>query len=360
MDKKIDSKDYNIRKAYENKNKFKLLTLIISILCILLLGIYFMTVGVAQTNITNIINAIGLAITGNLEQGSDSAQNKIIILMRLPRVIMAIVSGIGLSISGVAMQSITKNPLVSPFTVGVSSAAALGASISIVFGIGFFPGTDFGIVMNAFLTSILCAFLVYIISKRVGMNPTSIVLTGIALNYLFNALTSSIQFFAQEHKLAAAVQWSFGTFNAITWNEVIVVILFTTICSLIIYKFSNYLNVMSSGEDELVKSLGINPDYVRIIIGASSVLMTASIISFCGVIGFVGLIGPHIARILVGNNHKFLIPYSGVIGALLLMVSDTLGRIIISPVIIPVGIVVSFLGVPIFINLIIKNRRESC
>ena len=133
---------------------------------------------------------------------------------------------------------------------------------------------------------------------------------------------------------------------------------FVIACTLVISRFSLMLNVVASGEDELVKSLGINPNTLRIVMGVCSVLMTAAIISFTGVIGFVGLVGPHIGRMLMGNDHRYLIPFSGIIGALLMIVADTVGRVLLSPVSIPVGIVVSFIGVPLFIHLIL-NKKEA-
>ena len=182
-------------------------------------------------------------------------------------------------------------------------------------------------------------------------------LTGIALNYVFSALTSTIEFFAAEYKLASVVNWTFGTFNGATWDDTLIVAIFVIVCSLVISRFSLMLNVVSSGEDELVKSLGIDPNTLRIVLGAASVLMTAAIISFTGVIGFVGLVAPHISRMIMGNDHRYLIPFSGVVGALLMIVADTIGRLLLAPVSLPVGIVVSFVGVPLFIHLIL-NKKE--
>ena len=148
-------------------------------------------------------------------------------------------------------------------------------------------------------------------------------------------------------------------FNGTVWRDVLFSGVFVIICSVIIMVSYLKLNVMASGDDELVTSLGINPKRIRAVMCVASVFMTASVISFTGVIGFVGLVAPHISRMLVGNDHKFLIPFSAVIGGMLLMISDAVGKTILSPVSIPVGIVVSFLGVPLFINLILRRRRRN-
>ena len=364
----------NIRSKYEKINRNKYIVLLASVAVMVVMGLYFVTLGVADTNFSQVVKAVISWISGELASGksSDAASYKIIVLMRLPRIVMAVVAGIGLAVSGTAMQAVTRNPLVSgftpkaeadeiplvsPFTMGISSASAFGASMCIVFGTGLFFKSEIGIIACAFAASAICMAVVYSIAKKAGMGPETIVLTGIALNYFFSALTSTIEFFAQEHKLAAVVQWTFGTFNGTVWSDVIFSGIFVLIFSAIIMVNYLKLNAMSSGDDELVKTLGLKPEKIRAIMCIASVFMTSAVISFTGVIGFVGLVAPHIARMLVGNDHKFLLPFSAVTGALLLMVSDAVGKTILSPVSIPVGIVVSFLGVPLFINLILRERR---
>lgn len=319
----------------------------------LVLSLLFTTVGESQVKITDVLRSIHHGIAGTLTD----TQEKVIVLLRLPRIVLAIFAGVGLSIAGVVMQSITRNPMASPFTGGISNAAAFGASISIVFGIGFFPGTEIGTVINAFLLSLGCAVLVYMVAAKVGMTPETIVLVGIALSYLFSAATSTIEFFANEHQLAAVVQWAFGSLNGAEWPEVLVVGGFSCLSFCVIYCFAPALNTMISGDDQVARSLGVKVTMVRCVTGLFSVLATAAVISFTGVIGFVGLAGPHMARMLIGSDHRYLLPFSAVCGALLMLIADTLGRVILAPVMIPVGIVISFLGVPIFLNLIITRRK---
>ena len=356
-----NTESYDIRKEYESNNRKKIIILIVSIVVMLICGLYFVTLGVADTSFSQVVSAIGAWFNGSIKAGigDDMKAYKIIVLMRLPRIAIAIVAGMGLSVSGVAMQAVTRNPLVSSFTMGISSAAAFGASMCIVFASGAFFKSELGIILCAFAAAILCMAVVYAIANKVGMGAETIVLTGIALNYFFSALTSTIEFFAQEHKLAAVVQWTFGTFNGTVWTDVAFSGAIVLICSIVIMVNYLRLNAMASGDDELVKTLGLNPKRIRTLMFAMSVFMTAAVISFTGVIGFVGLVAPHIARMLVGNDHKFLIPFSAVTGSMLLMASDAIGKTILSPVSIPVGIVVSFLGVPLFVSLILKSKRGN-
>jgi len=344
----------NIRAEYDKKMKAKLLFIPISIVATFILIAIFTGVGSVDVTPMEIINAIRGGANHNLQ----NVEQKVIVYLRLPRVILSVFSGMGLSICGSVMQGITKNPMASPFTIGISSAAACGASVAMVFGISLFSSSNIGIISNAFIFALFCASFVYSISTRLGMKPEAIILSGIAINYLFSALTSTIQFYADDHQLSSAVQWTFGSMNGAKWSHVSLVggILAISLCVFMRYAWT--LNAMVSGGDEMAKSLGINPAKSRAVIGVFSVFLTAVIVSFSGVIGFIGLVSPHIARLIVGGDHRFLIPYSAIFGGILLLISDTLGRTILSPVNIPVGIVVSYLGVPLFIHLIIQNRKE--
>lgn len=289
--------------------------------------------------------------------GNLSAEEKIILYMRMPMVLMAVIAGMGLSISGAVMQSVTHNDLVSPFTLGISAAAAFGASVCIISGNSFLH-TTIGMIAGAFISAGICILLVYTISIKIGESASAVVLIGIAMNYLFSAMSAVIQFFAQEYKLGEIVQWTFGTLAKATWTTVTIsLVLFAIIFAIFIHK-SLSLDAMALNDDDLVLSLGIDPKYIRRIVGFFAVLLTAAIISFTGVIGFVGLIAPHIARSVVGIEHRVFLPMTALVGALLLLFSDFIGRTLLYPVSVPVGIVVSFVGVPIFIHLVMAMKRR--
>lgn len=348
----------DLKQEYKNENKKKIL-LIVTVVFIMLVSAYvFTTLGMKNISNMQTLVAISKAFSGTLDNGADAASNKVIMLLRLPRIALAMLAGIGLAVSGAIMQSLTRNYLVSPFTLGISSAAAFGASMSIVFGVGVFFQSEVGMISCAFIASCICGCIVYGISRYIGLNPSSIVLVGISLNYLFSAMTATIEFFAKEHKLEAVVQWTFGSFNRATWDSVLITFIVITLGLSILIIYSLKLNVMATNSDEMAKSLGININKARIVCGMTAILLTATIISFTGVIGFVGLIAPHIARLIIGDNHLYYLPFASVLGGILLLFSDMIGKFILYPVNIPVGIVISFLGVPLFIHLILMKRRS--
>lgn len=202
-----------------------------------------------------------------------SPQEKIILYMRMPTVLMTILAGISLSISGGVMQSITHNDLVSPFTLGISAAAAFGASLCIVFGGSVLHSTG-GLILGAFTASCLCISLVYGLSFKTGSAASTLVLIGIAMNYLFSAGSAAIQFLAKEYKLGEIIQWTFGTFNKADWYSVASTSIICLISIIIYYILSLPLDAMAANDDETVISLGINPAGIRLSAGLVSVLLT--------------------------------------------------------------------------------------
>ena len=339
--------------VYEKRQQSKVILLLGLGLFLILSGLFFMT---AFSDLS--MKDIPVILMKYFQNMKMTAQEKIIFYMRMPAICMAVAAGMALSVSGGVMQSITHNDLVSPFTLGISSAAAFGASVCIVFGNTMMHSTV-GLIFGAFIASCICISLVYGLSTLTGGAASALVLTGIAMNYFFSALSASIQFFAQEYKLGEIIQWTFGTLNKATWSTVGITFSVLLIATLIYFFFALRLDAMAINDDETVKSLGINAERVRWIVGLVSVFLTATVISFTGVIGFIGLIAPHIARLIIGNEHKTFLPAAGLIGACLLIYSDVIGKYILYPVSIPVGIVISFVGVPIFIHLIIKMRERG-
>ncbi len=287
----------------------------------------------------------------------------IVWLLRMPRVIMALLAGAGLAFCGTIMQGITRNPLVSSYTVGISNAAAFGVGLMVLFSDKFNLPDGLKVstvhMIGAFVMAFLCALLVYFIAALKRMNITTLVLMGIALSYLFNALTNTMQYLANEQQLNTIVRWTFGSLLKATWKENIILGIILLICFIISMFYARALNAMASGSEEIPKSLGIPVFKVRLITGVISVLLTSVIVSFVGVIGFVGLVAPHIARMIIGSDNYMLIPFSCICGGVLLVTADTIGRTLFNPITIPVGIVVAFIGVPIFIHLIIREKDGS-
>ena len=279
--------------------------------------------------------------------------------LRLPRVAMALVCGAGLAMAGVAMQGITRNPLVSPYTLGISPAAAFGASLAILFGWQAQPGTGLYLtVAMAFASSALCAAVVLGLASMRGVNAMVLILGGVGLTYLFSAMTATVQFVASEQQLASIVHWTFGSLNGRRWEEVGIAGGVLVLCAPFLLWHAGALNAFAAGGDDVAASLGYAVKRTRVLVTLAAVFSSAAIVSFTGVIGFVGLVAPHIARWLIGGNHFMLLPFAAVIGALLVVSADLVGRLAFAPVMVPVGIVVAYLGVPVFLHLLLTRRNE--
>jgi len=275
--------------------------------------------------------------------------------LRLHRVLMGIVAGMGLGASGAVMQGILKNPLASPFTLGISSAASFGAALAIILGAGIVAGSWL-VIGNAFIFALLSALAVYGLAKYKGISSETMILAGIAIMYLFSALTSLLQYTGTSDKVHEVVFWMMGSLGRSSWETTAMVLTILVICLPYLIIKSWDLNALGAG-DETAQSLGVNVEKTRVIYMMLASLITASIICFTGTIGFIDLVAPHITRMAIGGDHRFLLPGSALVGALLLLGADTLARVILAPVILPVGIMTSFLGVPFFVYLFLQRRR---
>jgi iron complex transport system permease protein len=293
-----------------------------------------------------------------IDPGSQITQT-IILDPRLSRIVLALVAGAGLAASGAAMQGVLRNPLVSPYILGISSAAGFGAALAIGLGIGVVTQySAYVVVVNAFIFSIIAMLMVYGIARLRGITPESVILAGVAVGYLFSALLSLIQFVAPEHiAVRAVVFWLLGGLSSATWESILMILPIVSVATVLLIKKSWDINVMSLGE-EVATSLGVNSRQVLVICLALGTLATASIIAFTGVIGFICLVAPHIARMIIGSDHRFLLPCSLAIGSLLLLCSDTLARLVLMPTEVPVGIVTSLMGVPFLLYLLMSRRRQ--
>lgn len=295
----------------------------------------------------------------NINPGPSLTQT-IILDFRLPRIVLALIAGAGLAASGATMQGVLRNPLVSSYILGISSAAGFGAALALVLGVGVLAGfSGYLVIVNAFIFSLLAMVIVYGIARIRGITTETVILAGVAISFLFSALLALIQFLAPESDaLHAIVFWLMGGLSAATWDGILIVLPIVVVTVALMVQQSWNINVLSMGE-EVATSLGVNSRRVLTITMVLETLATASIIAFTGVIGFVCLISPHIARMLIGSDHRFLIPCSSLIGACLLLCSDTVGRLVIQPVELPVGIITSLLGVPFFIYILATKRRQN-
>ena len=276
--------------------------------------------------------------------------------LRLPRIFLGIVAGIGLGIAGAVMQAVLRNPLASPYTLGISSGAGFGASLAILAGAGIVGG-KYLIIGNAFIFALLVSFIILGLSSRKGATPETMILAGIAMMYLFGAMTTILQYFGEAEAVKEAVFWMVGDLNRASWSVVTVVSVAIALCAPYLMAKSWDLNVMGAG-DETAKSLGVNVKRTRVTTMIVSTLMVATIVCFTGTIGFIGLVAPHMTRLAIGGDNRYVLPVSGLLGAVILITADLVARRIMAPVILPVGAVTAFMGAPLFLYLIMRRRRE--
>lgn len=276
--------------------------------------------------------------------------------LRLPRVLVALIAGAGLAVAGTVMQSVLKNPMADSYTTGVSAGAAFGATVSIVAGFSLFS-YDVGLVAMAFVFSLAPTALMVVLTRFRSFSATSMILAGLAVMYVFSALTAALKLMADPEALASLYRWQVGSLNNMVWSDVPVMLIVTVLGSAAMMILSSKINMLASGDDA-ARSLGVNADTLRVVCLAVVSLITAAIVSFTGTIGFVGLVSPHIARLFIGADNRYLIPASAMFGALLMLVSDYIGRVILAPSVLEVGVVTAFIGGPVFLYLIMRQKRE--
>ena len=295
-------------------------------------------------------------IKGIFGCSQDKKVNLVVQNNRLPRICTAILAGGGLGLAGCILQAILRNPLASASTLGVSQGAAFGAAFAIVvLGMGGTAGI--GISLCAFLGSIAVALVILGLSRFRQVSPEGIVLSGVAISSMFTGATTLIQYFADEAELSTLVFWTFGDLGSAGWKDlggmVLIVLALCVYCFLHRWDF----NVLLSGEETAV-SLGINVKRLILFNMLLCCLCSSVIVSNVELISFIGLVAPHIVRMVVGNNHIYLIPGSILGGALLLLLSDLFAKTVISPVILPIGAITSFLGGPLFLYLLFKGGKK--
>ncbi|MHA1632022.1 MAG: FecCD family ABC transporter permease [Candidatus Freyarchaeota archaeon] len=333
------------------------------VLLILALGftiIFATAIGSMRISPLNVYKAIfkNLPLLGGLVGGELSpVEETIIVQVRLPRVLSAAIIGIALAVSGTILQALLRNPMADPYVLGISAGASLGASLSIAFGIGLsFFGVLYSTPLMAFVTGVGTVYLVYNIAKTGRESPMlTLVLAGIAVNSFLLAIQAIIRIVCGE-AIHALTNWLLGSLVTCNWNHVKIALPFTVIGMAATYVFARDLNIILLGEEQ-ARNLGVDAEKLKKVMLASATLMTAGAVSISGIIGFVGLIIPHMARIMVGPDHRILIPTSALTGAILLILCDTIARSIIRPAELPVGIFTSILGCPFFIYLLRKRKR---
>lgn len=278
--------------------------------------------------------------------------NRNILFLRLTRILLAIVVGSGLSVSGIALQAILRNPLAEPYLLGTSSGAGLGAVIAIIIGVGsvYFP-------LLAFIGALFSVILVYNISRQGNRIPVqSLILSGVIVSIALSGIVIFLISISSNETLHNTMWWLWGSLEVYDLKMLFIVSGIVVLGITAIFMFSQDLNAISIGEEEALH-LGINTEAMKKTIFFITSLVTASIVCVSGIIGFVGLIVPHMIRFIVGPNHKILIPCSCIAGAIFMVVCDILSRTLLSPLEIPIGVITAVIGAPIFIILLKTKER---
>jgi len=334
---------------------------VILLIILIALIIFSSAIGSANLSIKSTLKILASIIPGirNLAHISDiNPQDfKVIFDIRMPRIFMAIIAGIALSGSGVIFQGIFKNPMADPYIIGVSSGAAFGATLGLLFASNIKLISMSVTNIAAFIGAVGTTFLIYNISKIKGkISVLTLLLSGVALSSLLTSVISFIMIF-RTHDLAKVYFWIMGSFTNSSWADFLTIMPIIIIIMIISSFFMRDLNVMSLG-DERANQLGVQTEKLKQVLLIMASIIAAAAVSVSGIIGFVGLITPHIMRMIVGPDHKILYPTAAISGGIILLLSDTLARTVLSPREIPVGIVTSIIGVPFFIYLLVKSKRQ--
>lgn len=348
--------------VYDRYLRRKRVALAAALVVTLVSALYSLGVGSIPISMSDIF----AVLTG----GGERMQRTAIMNIRLPRAVTAILVGAALASAGAVMQCVLRNPLASASSLGVSQGAAFGAALGIVvFGGGVVNSANAttAITINNPYIVTLCAFVFGMVSTVVvvlisqlkrNVGPAGLILAGTALSSLFSGASTILQYFADDTKLGAIVFWTFGNLGSTNWRElgIMLLVLLAAMLYFLLNRW-NY-NAMESGADT-AKSLGVNTRGVMLASMGICSLLAAVAVSFVGIISFVGLVAPHIMRKFVGNDYRYLVPGSAVVGSLLLVLADLVSRTVMAPVILPIGALTSFLGAPMFLFLLFKGGKKN-
>ncbi|MDU2289548.1 FecCD family ABC transporter permease [Clostridium disporicum] len=321
--------------------KFKVSFIIISLL--ILLATVLVSLKLGSVNIT--FNEL---ISG-LFSGQTDGNIGIIRDLRMPRVIIAVLVGANLAIAGVLLQAVIRNPLADPYITGISS----GACVVTVFFMVFIPSVTSLRPVFGFFGGLVCCVIIYFMAYKNGLSPIRIVLAGAACNALLGGFSSMITVSAGLGS-GNIQKWMMGSLATVNWSNVHILLIYSVIGIIAALVLSKVCNILALGSKN-AKSLGFNSDLYMIIVTAVAVFLASISTSIAGVISFVGLVVPHVCRIIIGSDHKYLIPCSGIVGGFLVLFADTVGRMVMRPNEIPVGVVTAIFGAPFFLYLLRRS-----
>lgn len=317
------------------------------------------SIGSSNINIFNIISVIGNKLFSiPLIEGVGSNDVAIIWVVRFPRVLLAFMVGAALSVSGAVMQSILKNPLASPYTLGVSSGASLGVGIYIILGVSIPFIGNLALPFIGFLSGLLTVIMVILFANRVdrGMSNNTIILSGMVFSLFASAMLTTISAL-NTHKIEAITMWQMGSFNMRGWSYLLVGVPFFIAGVSIVLRYSREMDILTFGE-EGAKAIGVETEKVKKHLLFSTAVLTGSAVALSGTIGFIDLIVPHLVRKIFGSNHKVVIPMCILLGGSFMVLTDLVARTIISPSELPVGAITAIIGAPFFGYLYFSKRSR--
>lgn len=333
----------------------RLLFLLVLLVLLLILVPLSVSMGVIKASFLDVIKLM-------FNDGSVPPEIEAILMLRLKRALAAVAIGAILGAGGASMQAVLRNPMASPFTLGISHAAALGVAVSLLLGVS--GTTSYRVItvhspyllpLFAFIFSLLQVAVILALSYRAGLTERAIILAAIAISFFYQALLSLFQYlFLNELQVAMVVFWAFGDLGRIDWTGLKITVGAAVLLSIYYMARSFDLDLISLSDD-VAHSSGVNPKRLRLEATIMTALGASVATSFAGVLAFLCLVAPHVARLVVGGAHRYLLPASMLTGSLLVLVADTLGRVILSPVVLPVGIVLSLVGAPLLVYLLIRG-----
>ncbi len=338
---------------YAHSNKVRIATILLIIVAAFIMAFFSISCSPMSASIFDVPGIIWSKIIGNV----DGSNTTFWTLYATPPVLGALIGGAGLAICGAIMQSTLRNPMADPYTTGISSGASFGAAIAMSSGSLLVTNPNITVIM-AFLFSLIPVIVILGMSKFTNASPVTIVMTGIGIMYIFNALTSLIKIKEGSLVTIALDNWLMGDVQLVEWSELLPMFAIVVAGIIISMFLASKINVLATG-DESAKALGIDADRLRILCMVLTAVVSAGVISFTGLIGFVGLVCPHIVRMFVGSDNRYLIPASAAVGSLLMVAAHLVGRTVLSPTLIPVGIIMSCIGGPLFIWLVLRRNKNA-
>ncbi len=335
----------SIIKNYLSRNFIRIIAIVISVILICLL--FMVDIFVGSANLT-----FGETFLAIFSPDSVSSSTALIVReLRIPIALMAILIGIALGYSGSVMQTILHNPLASPYTLGIGAGASFGATLAILFN-----SNDYVVASFAFVFSMMISLLIYFIGRFRKISTHTMTLLGIALLFFFKALQSFVQYFASEDQNQSIVFWEFGSLQKVDYQKVLILLVALAIVIPLLMRNSWKYTTLSLG-DMKAESMGIRTSNLKLESFILISVISSLAVCFTGPIGFIGIASPHIAKMISGDDHRFYLPLSGLIGSVILLFAEILSKVILSGTIFPIGIITSLIGVPFFFIVLLKERK---